>query len=865
MIIMGKTLQFVNGLGLSILMSFVGLQAAAQVPATVGMPQVREVALTNNKPHSATQPAKAAAYDNEVVVDGVRYAIDKTENKAVVLGFAGESVANLNLADEVTVEGTNYPVTEIGDSAFTVNPTITSIRFPEGLKKIGGWAFDHNRALTSVTLPDALESIEIAAFWQCSSLTDVQLAPNMTKLGDYAFYQDSALTTNIEIPATVTYIGDRTFNQCTSLSSIKFLGDEIGNLQYMCFGATNISEMILPKKVNRFGNAMFWDCHNLAHVVLPQNITELPLQTFVNCFELKGVELGENITKLGNACFFNSGVTTEGINLEHITYIDMSAFAYCVGLTGTVVLGDNTTFVGNFAFGGSAITGFKAGSGLEELDEQAIYNCKNLENVELNEGLTKTGRQCFGFDPKLTELTIPSTVTIVEGGAFVYSPELKLIVCNAYNPPVCQNVDEDLSNDYTFTTLCVPDDRVDAYKAAKYWKNYTILPMSEKPRYATVTHNGAVYNLNLNKGTAVLTDGKATTGDFVVPNVITEQGIDCTVVGIGKGAFDENTNLTSITLNADLDSIAEDAFQYSSIPALHLGAKVRTVGHDFHYKATSLAEITVDENNPYLCAENSLLMSKDKKAVWGFPVANPATELILPEEVEIVKSDACNRCKNLTKIVINDNCKTIEREGFDNCTNCTELVLGKGIEFIGYQAFRNYNQMLSLTMPDNLKEIDAWAFSWCQSLKEITFNNKLEKIGNGSFYHNDMLEVVDLPASLTTVDAYAFNTCDNIIEMRCHATVPPTVSIDFWENQDYYNTIPLLVPAGSEQAYANAEVWQKFTNVDALPFSAIEAVEAAGDATVVGIYTLDGRKVSELQMGVNIVRMSDGTSRKVIK
>ena len=49
-------------------------------------------------------------------------------------------------------------------------------------------------------------------------------------------------------------------------------------------------------------------------------------------------------------------------------------------------------------------------------------------------------------------------------------------------------------------------------------------------------------------------------------------------------------------------------------------AKVQSVGHDFHYKATKLAEITVDENNPYLCAENSLLMSKDKKVADSWQI-----------------------------------------------------------------------------------------------------------------------------------------------------------------------------------------------------------------------------------------------------
>ncbi len=381
----------------------------------------------------------------------------------------------------------------------------------------------------------------------------------------------------------------------------------------------------------------------------------------------------------------------------------------------------------------------------------------------------------------------------------------------------------------------------------------------------TVTIDGAIYELDLINGTAILTDGKATTGDFVVPNVITEDGIDCTVIGIGNGAFDENTNLTSITLNEDLKTIGDDAFQYSSIPSLHLGPNVQSVGHDFHYKATSLAEITVDENNPYLCAENSLLMSKDKKIVWGFPVANPATELILPEEVEIVKDDAINRCKNLLTIVINDNCKIIESYAFDNCTACTSLTMGKNITFVGHMAFRSFKALTELTLPDELLEIDDYGFSFNTNVKSLVVPNKVERIGHGAFNHFDACERFELPASLTNYGPTPFSYCNSLQEMVNHAVEPPLLSDELFNDESLYSTVLLLVPAGSKEAYDNANIWQKFANIEEMPVSSVDGVKTIDNASVVGIYTLDGKRVNELQPGVNIVRMSDGTSRKVIK
>ena len=49
--------------------------------------------------------------------------------------------------------------------------------------------------------------------------------------------------------------------------------------------------------------------------------------------------------------------------------------------------------------------------------------------------------------------------------------------------------------------------------------------------------------------------------------------------------------------------------------------------------------------------------------------------------------------------------------------------------------------------------------------------------------------------------------------------------------------------------------------------TAIEAVAAnsVSDTYITDIYDLNGRRRDALQPGVNIVKMSDGTTRKVIK
>ena len=47
--------------------------------------------------------------------------------------------------------------------------------------------------------------------------------------------------------------------------------------------------------------------------------------------------------------------------------------------------------------------------------------------------------------------------------------------------------------------------------------------------------------------------------------------------------------------------------------------------------------------------------------------------------------------------------------------------------------------------------------------------------------------------------------------------------------------------------------------------TAIDGITTDADAEVIGIYDAQGRKLEEMQQGVNIIRMSDGTTKKIIK
>ena len=74
----------------------------------------------------------------------------------------------------------------------------------------------------------------------------------------------------------------------------------------------------------------------------------------------------------------------------------------------------------------------------------------------------------------------------------------------------------------------------------------------------------------------------------------------------------------------------------------------------------------------------------------------------------------------------------------------------------------------------------------------------------------------------------------------------------------------LFVPVGTIDKYKATEGWKDFMWItEGIP-SGIGEVKTEVDKTEVSRYTIDGKKLSEPQEGINIIKMSDGTTKKVI-
>jgi len=169
-------------------------------------------------------------------------------------------------------------------------------------------------------------------------------------------------------------------------------------------------------------------------------------------------------------------------------------------------------------------------------------------------------------------------------------------------------------------------------------------------------------------------------------------------------------------------------------------------------------------------------------------------------------------------------------------------------------------EITALVIGDGVTSIDINAFIACTKLTSITIGNGLFTIPQAEFHFCSSLTSVTIGSSMTSIGGGAFGDCTSMTQIVSYAITPPTCGNDVFSNIDF-TTCKLIVPEGSVDAYKNAEPWKNFLNITVTAISTIEADNKVG---VQAVYGIDGRQQNGVKHGLNIIRKSDGTAKKIV-
>lgn len=151
--------------------------------------------------------------------NGVKYTLNDDKTCSVSGYVSTSNIEKIEIKQTITVNGTTYTVTGIGESAFYDCSSLTSVSIADSVTSIGKYAFRDCNKLKSVKMPSNLSTINDQVFMNCSSLISVDIPDKVTYIGDSAFKNCSSLS-NITIPSKLEGIGQHTFERCSSLTSI---------------------------------------------------------------------------------------------------------------------------------------------------------------------------------------------------------------------------------------------------------------------------------------------------------------------------------------------------------------------------------------------------------------------------------------------------------------------------------------------------------------------------------------------------------------------------------------------------------------------------------------------------------------------
>ena len=588
------------------------------------------------------------------------------------------------------------------------------------LKKYNGWQ-------TFVEIPDTVTSIGDEAFKNNTSMVSVSIPDSVKSIGDSAFYGCTSLL-GVVIPDSVEKTGRCAFQKCSKLASAYLPVNEkltvinTGTF-YECM---SLKEIIVPDNIVKIEFDAFYNCRNLKNIDLSKNLITVGYNVFGNCKSISKIEIPKSLKNFDST--WGSGTNTKyGVfggcsNLKTVKFEEGSTivcpalFMGCDGIE-EIELPDTITKIGNSAFKSCKnLNKVIISESVTEIDNQAFAECSGLTDVEMQEGLNKICSRAFYKCGKITSINIPDSVETIEFEAFYQCDKLENIKLSENLTIVGYGVFGD----------CISIGKIEIPRTLKGFN--TSWGSSTNTSYGVFGGCSNLKTVKFEEGSTVVCAALFMGCDGIekieLPNTITE---------IGDSSFRNCKNLVKITMNNGIDILEDFVFKgCSSLTTIDIPNTVKAIGSSSFQGCTSLTEVHLSD--------------------------------ILKE----IPASTFSGCKKLTTINFPSTLTTIGDFAFSGCEFLPEAILPSGVEKIESNAFKNCKALKKAAVPDTVSSIGSSAFYGCEALTDITLGSKLKKIESQTFYGCIVLPSIVIPYNVTTIGDSAFVNCTKLTQI----TVP---------------------------------------------------------------------------------------------
>ena len=275
------------------------------------------------------------------------------------------------------------------------------------------------------------------------------------------------------------------------------------------------------------------------------------------------------------------------------------------------------------------------------------------------------------------------------------------------------------------------------------------------------------------------------TGDIVIPEKITYEGVEYTVVATAANAFVDCRDLLSVTLPASCVTIGRNCFKgCSSLKYSPLPATVTSVGTGVFNGCTTLEEVVIYPG-------------------WKKPV-----------------SEEFANCPGLKRLIISDGDVPVEMkvnafganaEARTALNSIEYIYMGRNVDASAYtnaeQPFHNMGGLKTLVIGGTTTTIQSTTFQGCTALNAVNFqNDNVTSIGTSAFASCTSLTGIDIPAGVTEIAQSTFNGCRNLTSVTMGDNVTSIGITAFYNTGLTSFTFPSALTSIGQSAFENSKL-----------------------------------------------------------
>ena len=461
-------------------------------------------------------PMLSLAVSASEKIDGIYYNLD-ADTKTAEVAFGGY-LGDIVIPSTVTKDDVEYTVTSIASNAFYNSPQMTSVTIPKSVNTIkyqSGFFYNCNKLASIVVeegnpkydsregcnalietasnkllygtnnsfIPNSINTIGVAAF-QKRNFTTLNIPNSVTTIEDGAFSGCPELT-SVYIGTGLENFGEYIFDECDKLKTVEIHSNalvsknyavEEMNVAWLFWGAP-VEEIVLGEEVTSVGDRAFVRC-SMNSIKMSDNLIRIGNNAFWECYYLTSIDFSNNLEYIGEWAFAGCHALPSVTIPKSVKCIDAIAFQWCYALTKVVVNSNEVVARDNEQF-------------------YTLMSCfgKQVKEFVLGEDVKKIAYIAFAQSENLTSVTIPGNLTCVDDSAFHECTSLTDVYCYAEQVPETGK-DVFVSSNYKNATLHVPAASIDAYRNAEQWKDFAnIVALPAHDAYRPFVEEGKVWKV----------------------------------------------------------------------------------------------------------------------------------------------------------------------------------------------------------------------------------------------------------------------------------------------------------------------------------------------------------------------------------